>query len=176
MPVDDYAHHDELVREAMTLLSPIVRRPRFGRRDVEVEVSRIKQAADILDRARSIYPNNWATWWSLGAAWRSVGIWADAYSCFAEAYKINPANVDVARELSIACLQTGRLEEGKELARHAMDIRPNDAGLKANYALALYANGEIELAKGEVEKCLLMDPADRTTKMVAEKIGLDVGG
>lgn len=84
---------------------------------------------------------------------------------FSQAYRINPSNSNVARELSLALLELSRFEDAIPVAERAMQLAPSDPGLIANYAVALYRAGRAEQARAEIERAWAIDPKDAITGM-----------
>lgn len=82
-------------------------------------------------------PENRNALWIIGKGYQALDCHMAAYDSFGMAYNIDSKNADVAREYMFECLHLGKSKEAVYLAQAALNLRPNDAGLVANFALAL---------------------------------------
>jgi tetratricopeptide (TPR) repeat protein len=122
-------------------------------------------------RAVTTYnPSNWNAHWIIGKAYQALRRHQDSYQSFKNAYAIEKNNPNVAREYADACLQLGYGAEAVTLAIAAIQAAPQDAGLRANLALAHLIAGDIALAKRAIEESLQMNPADEISKRVQRVI------
>jgi Flp pilus assembly protein TadD len=80
------------------------------------------------------------------------------------AYQANASEVYVAREASLMAMHLGEAEDAIVYAYRATQIKPDDAGLVSNLALAYLLANRLADAKREVERSLKMDPNDAITK------------
>jgi Flp pilus assembly protein TadD len=108
-------------------------------------------------------PQNWAAFWIEGKAYQALNQHAAAYGAFRSAYALQRENADVARELAESCLELGRNEEAVDVTRHAIALAPNDAGLRANLALAYLLAADSQSAQRAVNESLTMNPNDKIT-------------
>ena len=118
----------------------------------------------------AIDPANWSALWIRGKAFQSLGEHAKAVESFRSAYRINADQPDVSRELAEGLLQTGRFGEAENIAREVSDRSPQDAGLKANLALALLLDGHVSAAQQAIAEALRLDPTDAISKALARRI------
>ncbi len=81
-----------------------------------------------------------------------------------EAKQLDPANLDVATELGVFYLQTGRpaqaLEQFELVLDSPADGSPGDPQARANYGAALYILGRRDEARWEFEQVLAGDPCN----------------
>ena len=128
------------------------------------KLKKVRRACEMLERVIEINPENWNAMWVLGMAWKAIKAKQFAYDAFRRAFEIEKQNPNVARELAGICIELGKGEEAVRVAHHAMRLAPEDAGLVANYAMALLINGQLDAAIGEVDRSLKMNPADLITQ------------
>ena len=160
--------HDALFRRGAGLINRhmlLADRKPAPRKDAEVRVG-----IACLDRVLEINPSNWSALWIRGKAFQSLGEHAKGVESFRSAYRLNPNHPDVAREFAEGLLETQRFREAASVAREISDRSPQDAGLKANLALALLMNGELPSARQAIAEALRLDPNDAISKALAKRI------
>jgi len=69
-----------------------------------------------------------------------------------------PDQPQVLHMLALVMHQLGRGSGGIELIRHAIDLRPNDAGLRSNLGAMLAGSGEVDKGVAELRQAILLDP------------------
>jgi tetratricopeptide (TPR) repeat protein len=127
---------------------------------------KIKEAISLLIRCVEIWGGSWNAMWGLGKAHQALGNHMTALGWFERALKIEESNPDVFREATIECLGLGKAEKALEYARKACDLKPEDAGLKSNLALALLLNKEGDDALLTIREACEMNPVDPVSKNV----------
>jgi tetratricopeptide (TPR) repeat protein len=167
--------HDRIYQEACDLISPYMRL--HGR---EAPPAATRQARKDLDRGISLLlrvvemnPRNWAAYWVMGKAHQALGQPEQACDAFGASFGIEHNNPDVAREYMCECLDLGRAAEGIFAAEHAVALKPTDAGLIANLAIAYLIDARVDDALATVNKSLALAPNDEITQSVKQII-LDV--
>ena len=108
-------------------------------------------------------PTNWAAYWLMGKTYQALRDPTNACDAFGKSFSLQKEKADVAREYMFECLELGRTGEGVMVAEHALSLKPQDAGLLANLALAYTIAGRIPEASAAVEKSLSLNPADEIT-------------
>lgn len=169
-----HSEHDRLYLSGSKLIRPHLRlanRPETAlsnaaRAEVVAGLELLRSALQLRPR----HPNNWATYWLIGKAHEALGQFEESYRCFQLAFSENGRQVDVARELCRACIETKRFAEAVLLARRARDIAPRDPGIIANLALALLLNGEKCEALTTARVAHGLDPSDRKTNSLLKHI------
>jgi predicted Zn-dependent protease len=106
----------------------------------------------------------------MGIAHKCLRELGPAYNDFQHAYALENTNPDVGREFACICMSLGRGEEAVRISREVMNRAPTDAGLTANYALALLIAGYAEEAEVAVSHSLELDPQDRITQHLASLV------
>lgn len=165
---------DTLFRRGAELVQPhmlLADRKPAARNDGEVRVG-----IACLDRVLDINPSNWSALWIRGKAFQLLGEHVKAVDSFRSAYRLNPDHQDVAREYIEELLETQEFRDAARIAREISDRAPQDAGLKANLALALLMNGEVPSAQQAIGEALRIDPNDTVSKALAQRIDNVVTG
>lgn len=124
-----------------------------------------------LDRVLVIAPANWSALWIRGKGFQALGEHGPAAESFRSAYHLNPEHQDVAREFAEELLETRQFGEAVTVAREVSNRRPQDGGLKANFALALLMDGQVGAAQSTIADAGKLDPNDEITKGLAKLIG-----
>jgi Flp pilus assembly protein TadD len=162
--------HNEVYQRGSGLISPhmklVGQEPKVSEK-VRDQVS--KGIAD-LNAVTTYNPNNWAAFWIKGKGYQVLGDQKAAKAEFEKSFTIQKENPDVAREYAASCLELGDGEEAVNATRHAIKLKPDDAGLRANLALALLISGKNEEAKTEITESLRMNPTDRISLAVKKVI------
>jgi tetratricopeptide (TPR) repeat protein len=120
--------------------------------------------------------DRWRVWWYLGIARRSAGDSEGAFAAFEHAYTANPAHEAIGREFGGQCLALGRGDRAVTVCERTCSLHPNDAGLRANLALACVVAGDMTRAKAEVTRALAVDPSDKITRGLEKMIDDVIAG
>ncbi|MDD2335263.1 MAG: hypothetical protein PHD01_01655 [Geobacteraceae bacterium] len=115
-------------------------------------------------------PWNWAAFWILGKGYQAQGRSYEACDAFSRAYAVQEQNAEVAQEYMVECLNVGKTKKAVDLAHAALQLRPDEAGLKANLALCLLIDAQVEIAQTMVTEAVEADPNDETTKRLKQVI------
>jgi tetratricopeptide (TPR) repeat protein len=157
--------HNRYCKEASDLVMPYCRLT-----DGREKPSNTPKVQTDLQRGIALYkavvtyaPSNWSAYWFMGKAYQALREPTAACEAFGTAYSIQKENVDIAREFMFECLEIGRTSEGVAAAEHAVSLKPRDAGLLANLALAYTIAGRTSEALSKVEESLSIDPTDKIT-------------
>lgn len=150
--------HNEYYQKGCDLIQPFM--VLHGKEIKSAQKKKIEEGIMYLDAVTKINPDNWAAFWIKGKAYQALGDSLPAYSEFKSSYSIQKENPDVTRELMIECLNLGKSEEGVQVAKEALNLRPNDSGLNANLALALLIKGDLDEALLRIDKAINLDPSD----------------
>lgn len=126
----------------------------------------IKEAISLLHRCLEIWGESWAAMWGVGKAHQALSNHRTALGWFERALKIEESNPDVYREATIESLGIGEAEKALTYARKARELKPGDAGMQANLALALLLNKQGEEALIEIQEACKRNPDDHVSKNV----------
>lgn len=164
--------HNQLYQEGSELISPYMKLVNQTSLPGDAPTARdeLEHGIDLLTQAVSINPANWAAYWIIGKAHQALGDSENACESFGKAYGLQKENADVAREYMFECLNLGRAAKGIAAARHAVQLKPDDAGLTANLALALLIGGKLDEAADVITNSLSIAPEDEISHNVKEMI------
>jgi hypothetical protein len=169
-PIGDAEGHNRIYRAACDLIQPYVQH------QLELPVldssarKQLQRGSEMLSRVLQFNPGNWGAWWFMGIAHKCLRELEPAYNDFRRAYALEKSNPDVGRELVGICMALGRGEEAVRISREILEKEPTDAGLVANYALALLIAGNVVEAEAAVETSRKLDPQDEITHHLAKLI------
>jgi tetratricopeptide (TPR) repeat protein len=136
----------------------------------------IKKAISLLHRCLEIWRESWAAMWGVGKAHQALGNHRTALGWFERALRIEQDNPDVYREATIESLSTGEAEKALNYATKARELKPEDAGLQSNRALALLLNKRGEEALTAIQEVRTKKPDDQVSKNVFALISDVVSG
>ncbi|WP_437988017.1 tetratricopeptide repeat protein [Sorangium sp. So ce117] len=125
---------------------------------------------DALERARALLrqaaerKGTFPTLWFLGKVEMRLGDMDAALAAFQRAHAIDPEQPDGCRELGAVYLELDRAHDALPVARRAIELRPDDAGLHCNLALILLLTGDVEGALAKATSALSLDPTDAITR------------
>lgn len=83
---------------------------------------------------------------------------------------------DGCRELGCVYLELDRAPDALSMARRAIQLRPDDAALRCNLALALLLTGDVEDARAEAASALSQDRTDAVTRGLLKLIDDVIAG
>lgn len=156
--------HNEYYQKGCDLIQPFM--VLHGNEIKSPQSKKIKEGIMYLDAVTKINPENWAAFWIKGKGYQALADNSSAYAEFKSSYSIQKENPDVARELMIECLNLGKADEGIQVAKDAMTLRPNESGIIANVALALLIKGNLDEALKHIDKAISLDPSDEINRNV----------
>jgi hypothetical protein len=168
----DKIRHDQLYQQASTLIDGLIILSNEAPAPLERQQHlRLEQAIPLFEEVVRLDPHNWAAMWLLGKIYQRLVNHEQSLNWFARAHRVNPDQVDVAREASVAAMELGRPVEAIPFCECAIEINPDDPGLRANHALALLFAERPTEARGAAEEALRRDPADEVTAQIVRFIG-----
>ncbi len=121
----------------------------------------IREGIRYLEAVTEINKNNFAAFWIKGKGYQALREHASAYNEFKKSFHLNQNNPDVARELSLECLDLGKTKEAVEISLHALKLDSTSSGLIANLALSYLFNSDLDLSSKTISKAISVDPADK---------------
>lgn len=169
--------HDRLYKQAVQIATTeiiIDGHPKLPEVSSSVR-SKMDQALQLLSRVIDLNPNNWSAMWYTGKIHQRSGDYSGALEWFARTDNLNPGQVDVMREASLCAMELGRSKEAISYASSALDVRPSDAGLQSNLALAFLLANRLDEAKQFIEKATAADPTDPIAQTVSQMIEHFIG-
>ncbi len=122
-------------------------------------------AADLYDKAvaRLGTPavENWSIFYQRGIAYERLKQWPKAEPNFLKALELYPDQPQVMNYLGYSWVDRDiRLEDGLELIRKAVDLRPSDGYIVDSLGWAYYRLGRFEDATRELERAVSLKPDD----------------
>lgn len=132
--------------------------------------AQIEEGIRLLGEVTQAQPDNWAAFWFIGKGHQALRNHAAAEGAFRRAYEIKPGHTDIARELVIESVCSGKLDQGVAVAKQVVDHNPRDAGMAANLGLAYLASGQLKLARQAIERALALDPSDTISQALYKEI------
>jgi tetratricopeptide (TPR) repeat protein len=138
--------------------------------------NQIEEVISHLSRCIEIVPNAWSAMWGIGKAYQVLDSHDTSLYWFEETLKIEKTNPDVYREATLEALKLGNAEKAINYSETAVNLAPHNAGLLANYALALLLNRRGDDALTTIKKACKLDPKDTVNKNVLSYIEQVVNG
>ena len=135
-PADD-ARHDELYSAACALIEGLIQLEGTASDLDEPARKRLSESVPLFEEVVQINPADWRAMWFLGKVYQRFNDPERSFDWFWRAHRVNPEQPDVAREASIAAMESGRPEQAVVFCQCAIEAQPDDPGLNANLALAL---------------------------------------
>ncbi|HYE20003.1 MAG TPA: hypothetical protein VEA69_16255 [Tepidisphaeraceae bacterium] len=154
--------HNRVYTAACDIIQPYMRLHGVPDKKVTPDSAiELNRAIRTLDAVTAYAPTNWNAFWIKGKAYQAIEDRKAARAAFKSAFDLQDKHPDVAREYMLECLRLGDGVEGVRVARHAVALRPSDAGLRANLGLALIIAAEPKEALTAVDEALRIDPQDK---------------
>ena len=124
-----------------------------------------REAADLYDRAlqRIDEPqrSDWNLFYQRGIAYERLKEWDKAEPNFRKALELYPDQPQVLNYLGYSWVDMGmNLEEGLDLIKKAVELRPNDGYIVDSLGWAHYRMGRYEEAVTELERAVSLKPDD----------------
>lgn len=164
---EEIKQHNKYMNEGSGLIEPYMFMA--GRPEKKLEsgaIESIKKGIALLKKAIYINPENWNTYWVMGKGHQALKECEQAYDAFYLAHSFMPDNADVARECMLEAINISKFEKAIAVGEKAISLRPDDSGLKANLAIALLLDGQLDRALGLAETALKSSPSDQITKNI----------
>lgn len=125
------------------------------------------EAVTMLDKALTLAPADSPTLWNIyyqrGIAFERLKQWDKAEPDFKKALELSPDQPQVLNYLGYSWVDMDRnLDEGLEMIRTAVDLRPNDGYIIDSLGWAYYRLGRYDDAVEQLERAVLISPADPT--------------
>ena len=107
--------------------------------------------------------NDWNLYFQLGIAYERLKEWPKAEKALKRALELQPNQPQVMNYLGYSWIDMNmNLDEGMDMIRAAVDLRPNDGYIVDSLGWAYYRLGEYEDAVRELERAVELKPADPT--------------
>ncbi|HWK65176.1 MAG TPA: tetratricopeptide repeat protein [Rhizobiaceae bacterium] len=163
----DLGRHDEAIVHLRALLEsePDDMRAYLALGGVYAAKEDFKSAAEIYDKAvaRLAKPerDNWNIFYQRGIAYERLKQWPKAEPNFRKALELFPDQPQVMNYLGYSWVDMNtNLDEGLELIRKAVDLRPSDGYIVDSLGWAYYRLGRFDDAVRELERAVSLKPDD----------------
>lgn len=170
--------HNQLYREGLKLIEGEIHihdRPRLGEPGWLTR-RKLRKAISLFERVLKINPANWSAMWLVGKIHQRMGDDAAALEWFTMSHRIKRTNPDVAREAALCAMNLGRAKQAVEFAAAASELKPEDAGLVANLALAFLLDNRPQEAREKAEEAVNADAEDVVSRNVLRLIDQIIAG
>lgn len=137
---------------------------------------KLREAVLLFSRCIEIWRGAWSAMWGLGKAHQALGNHLTALGWFERALTIESGNPDVYREATIEALGLGKADRAMIYAQKARVLAPDNAGLQANFALALLLDKHGEKALETIREACRHAPDDPVSKNVLTYISNVMAG
>ncbi|NGN40454.1 tetratricopeptide repeat protein [Mesorhizobium sp. CGMCC 1.15528] len=163
----DLKRHDEAITHLKALLdqSPDDMRAYLALGGVYSSKEDYRSAADIYDKAverlKTPDASNWNIYYQRGIAYERLKEWPKAEPNFREALKLMPNQPQVLNYLGYSWVDMNmNLEEGLDMIRKAVDLRPSDGYIVDSLGWAYYRLNRFDEAVTELERAVSLKPDD----------------
>ena len=131
---------------------------------------KLQRALSLFARVLELQPGDWSAMWWVGMIHKRFRDYSTALLWFERASQASPYQPDVAREACSCALELGHHEVAISFADRAVQVKPDDAGLRSNLAVALLLGGRVAEAKAEIERAIAQNPSDQISLGVRRTI------
>jgi tetratricopeptide (TPR) repeat protein/LysM repeat protein len=163
----DLDRHDEAIVHLKALLdaNPDDMRAYLALGGVYSSEENYRSAAEVYDRAvarlKEPAEANWNIFYQRGIAYERLKEWPKAEPNFRKALELFPDQPQVMNYLGYSWVDMNmNLEEGLDLIRKAVDLRPSDGYIVDSLGWAYYRLGRFEEAVVELERAVALKPDD----------------
>lgn len=124
-----------------------------------------KSAAELYDQAVEVIgepePQHWNIYYQRGISYERIKEWPKAEPNFKKALELYPDHPQVLNYLGYSWIDMNiNLEEGMDLIRRAVELRPSDGYIVDSLGWAHYKLGEYEEAVEHLERAVSLRPED----------------
>ncbi len=113
--------------------------------------ARTGEAYEVFDRLTQLEPNEPLHWMNLGTARRALGQYDDALKAFMRASELGAASADFFYNVGLTHLDRHDYEAARAVLKRAMDLAPDDAAIRFEYAKACYESLQTDEAVAALE-------------------------
>jgi tetratricopeptide (TPR) repeat protein len=134
-----------------------------GTADILIDLDRLEESIEFLERALRIYPEAWGLWWDKGVALGALKKpLEEELECFSRCVELEPRITNAWYRKGLALHDLGRTGEASECYDRALSLNPEyREALKAK-TVALRDLGRADEALDYHERLLKLDPNDAT--------------
>lgn len=132
-----------------------------GAQDYRAMANNYDRAAKVL--GAGVQPRDWNIYFQRAIAYERLKEWETAEPYFRRALELSPDQPQVLNYLGYSWIDMNiNLDEGVEMIRKAVELRPNDGYIVDSLGWAHYRLGDFEDAARELERAVTLRPHDPT--------------
>lgn len=135
---------------------------------------RLKEAEEVYREVLESNPRYAAAWINLGLVLMEQGLFSHAEEVLFQALELEMSNDRVTGYLARSLLMQGKYDDAVKYYRITLDINPLNKRFRLEYVRALKGQGDLMLAKTEVEKAIKLNPDYITLKNELKKINIEL--
>lgn len=134
--------------------------------------NRLKEAEEVYRAVLESNPRYAAAWNNLGLVLMEQGLYSEAEEVLFQALELETNNERVTGYLARSLLRQKKYEDAVKYYRIALDINPLNKKFRLEYVRALKDQGDLMLAKSEIEKAIKLNPDYVALKNELKKINI----
>jgi len=131
---------------------------------------KLKKAIGLFEKVLELNPKNDAALFFIAKIYQRFEEHSTCLTYLLRAHAVNPSQAVYPREASITAMRQGRGRDAIRFAEAAIRVKPDDAGLLDNLALALLISGNLEMARAKAQEAVAANKVDDISKNVFEVI------
>lgn len=125
-----------------------------------ISLGRIEEGGKALDLASRLSPTNPEVLLAVASYYMALGRPFTAEKFYFEAIKVDPLNIGTYRGLALMYLQNTMFARAEAVTRRAVEIAPDDVGLRMSLGVSLFRLGQYDEALLQFRKVRLLGGAD----------------
>jgi protein O-GlcNAc transferase len=136
---------------------------------------RLQKAAEVLELARKLRPQDVSPWQNLGNVQEALGNAEKAAFFYRVGLKIDPKSAELWRLLGRQQMSLSQFDDAAESFRRGLAIAPNDPWLAGLMVQALQRGGRIDEAKALVARLRAARPTDSELSVIEARLAFRTG-
>ncbi len=121
-------------------------------------LKKFETASESIDRALALAPGDFESLWEKARLLDDLGLIDKAVAAYRETIQISPESFNARLNLATVLRTSGRVDEALAVIEAAGALRPGDAEIDRQRAMARRDQGDFEGAKAAFRRCLDVDP------------------
>ncbi len=122
------------------------------------QMGRLELALQLMETAKASAPNSVPIWINYAVILRQLDRHAEARQAAEKALQLDPQSPDALDTAGYMAREDGAVGLACERHKQAVKLAPENARLRANYAVALLRNMQLQAAHVEITEALRLDP------------------
>jgi predicted O-linked N-acetylglucosamine transferase (SPINDLY family) len=137
---------------------------------LELQAGRAAEAAERLQHATRLAPQDPGSRNNLGEAWRRLGRLEEAAACYREAVERWPQYAAALYNLGMVLQRLGRREEAEQALRRALELEPEWAEAHGSLGAALAEAGRLDEALASAQRAVALRPELAAPRVVVGNV------